>query len=307
MTTFDVVLHTSEDSFRSNSQQEWISSPPVKERVVLAPGLWLGQLPSDLARTLMDTCDPTLLGVEGQAKFAQCYCYIRELPDTAELRRHCWDQDHRLLTCVGLSRLIHPTTVGFRYAARIRHDNTPESVKIVPAEIRGISIDGFVSPNRKRKWLTKSDAGQLAELVTKAEPLLTPSFPMRISRALWYFDYAQRTCYDDLRWTLVATALESLVHTGKGGSTKHFTNRVPALATEVGAKPLTADEAGLAWNFRSRLSHGDGFLFAMPNADIALYDKLEETLRLAILKAFLEPAFANVFTNDGEIAKRWPA
>ncbi len=45
----------------------------------------------------------------------------------------------------------------------------------------------------------------------------------------------------------------------------------------------------------------------MPTADISLYDKLEETLRLAILKAFLEPAFASVFTDDDRIAKQWPA
>jgi hypothetical protein len=254
----------------------------------------------------MDTCDPSTLGVEEHAKFAQCYCYVRELPDTAELRHQCWDQDHRLSNCVGLSRLIHPTTVGFRYAARIRIDNAPESVKIVPAEMRGISIDGFVSPNRKRSWMTKRDAEELAELVAKAEPLTNPSFPPRISRAFWYFDYAQRTYYSDLRWTMVATALEALVHTGKYSSTQHFTKRIPALAREVGANPLTTSEAGLAWDFRCRLSHGDGFLYAMPPADIGLYDKLEETLRLAILKAFLEPSFASIFTDDAQIEKRYP-
>jgi hypothetical protein len=46
-----------------------------------------------------------------------------------------------------------------------------------------------------------------------------------------------------------------------------------------------------AYDFRSRLSHGDAFLYDMPQADINLYDKLEETLRLAILKAFREPPF----------------
>lgn len=140
-----------------------------------------------------------------------------------------------------------------------------------------------------------------------SETLQQAAFPPRVSRALWYFDYAQRTYYADLRWTLVATALEALVHTGKQASTRHFTHRVPALASEVGAKSLTMAEANLAWDFRSRLSHGDSFLSAMPNADTALYDKLEETLRLAILKAFLEPSFATVFTDDAKIAKRWSA
>lgn len=105
----------------------------------------------------------------------------------------------------------------------------------------------------------------------------------------------------------VTTALEALIHTGTNHSTRHFLKRVPLLAVEVGANALTEAEAKLAWNFRSRLTHGDSFLEGMPTADISLYDKLEETLRLAILKAFLEPAFASVFTDDDRIAKQWPA
>jgi len=202
---------------------------------------------------------------------------------------------------------LHPTTVGFRYAARVQHGSASESTKIVPAGIRGISVDVFLSPNHDRDWLTADEAQRLGQLLAASETLQQPAFPPRVSRALWYFDYAQRTYCADLRWTLVATALEALVHTGKYNSTRHFTNRVPALASEVGAKPLTTTDAGLAWDFRSRLSHGDGFLFAMPQADIRLYDKLEETLRLAILKAFLEPAFAGVFTSDAQIDARWPA
>jgi hypothetical protein len=128
-----------------------------------------------------------------------------------------------------------------------------------------------------------------------------------VSRALWYYDYAQKTYYADLRWTLIATALEALIHTGKSGSTKHFIKRVPALAADVGAPALTADECEAAYDYRSRLSHGDGFLSDMPAADITLYDKLEETLRLTILKAFTEPAFAIIFLDDATISARWKA
>jgi len=123
-------------------------------------------------------------------------------------------------------------------------------------------------------WLITLPPGGLSE------PLNQPTFPRRVSRALWYYDYAQKTYYADLRWTLIATALEALIHTGKRGSTKHFSRRVPALAAEVGAASLTPDTCEDAYGYRSRLSHGDGFLSDMPTADITLYDKLEETLRL---------------------------
>src|SRR5215471_9159990 len=53
------------------------------------------------------------------------------------------DQDFRLLRCVSLSRLIRPTTVGFRYAARIRRNTERDSIEIAPAEIRGVSVDAY--------------------------------------------------------------------------------------------------------------------------------------------------------------------
>ena len=73
----------------------------------------------------------------------------------------------------------------------------------------------------------------------------------------------------------------------------------------MGAASLTPDECEDASDYRSRLSHGDGFLSDMPTADITLYDKLEETLRLAILKAFTEPQFGSIFLDDATIAARW--
>jgi hypothetical protein len=70
---------------------------------------------------------------------------------------------------------------------------------------------------------------------------------------------------------------------------------------------MTTPEANAAYDYRSRLSHGDALLYDMPQADINLYDKLEATLRLAILKAFREPAFAAIFLDDSQIQARWPA
>jgi hypothetical protein len=75
----------------------------------------------------------------------------------------------------------------------------------------------------------------------------------------------------------------------------------------VGAPTITTSESNDAYDYRSRLSHGDGFLSDMPQADISLYDKLEETLRLTILRAFREPSFAAIFLEDLQIEARWPS
>jgi len=252
----------------------------------------------------MDTCEPKVLGIPAPVRqFAQMYAFGRDLPSDLELHR--WDHDHRLSRLVAISRLIHPTSVGFRYAGRVRQ-NEP-SLAIVPAELHGISSEVFLPPSHTRDWLTIGEAQLLGQVDAQAGLLTQPAFPRRVSRALWYFDYAQRTYYADLRWTMIATALEALIHTGRGGNTRHFKYRVPALAAEVGAPTMSTPEADAAYDHRSRLSHGDAFLHDIPQADINLYDKIEATLRLAILKAFREPAFAAIFLDDSQIEARWPA
>ena len=304
MPTFDVVLHTNVAMFSPNYQQLAAIDPPVERREQAVSGLFIERLDLELAKAIMDTCEPKTLGVMAPVRqFAHMYAYVRELhPQTSVIG---WDEDHRLSRLVAISRLVHPTSVGFRYAARVHQ--VGDSLRIVPAEIHGIALDTFLSPSHKRDWLTKAEAELVVEVDVKSEPLIPPSFPRRVSRALWYYDYAQKTYYADLRWTLIATALEALIHTGRWGSTNHFTHRVPALAADVGAPALTTDECDAAYDYRSRLSHGDGFLSDMPAADITLYDKLEETLRLAILTAFREPEFAKIFLDDATIAAQWKA
>lgn len=304
MPTFDVVLHTNVAMFFPNFQQLAATDPPVERREQAISELFIERLDLELARAIMDTCEPKTLGVMAPVRqFAHMYAYVRELhPQTSVIG---WDDDHRLSRLVAISRLVHPTFVGLRYAARVSQDN--DTLRIVPAEVHGLSPDTFLSPNHKRDWLSQAEAKFTVELDAKTEPLTQPAFPRRVSRALWYYDYAQKTYYADLRWTLIATALEALIHTGKSGSTRHFTKRVPALALEVGAPSLTSDECEDAYDFRSRLSHGDGFLSDMTAADITLYDKLEETLRLAILKAFVEPQFASIFLDDATISAHWKA
>lgn len=64
---------------------------------------------------------------------------------------------------------------------------------IFPAQIHGMSPDVYLSPSHTRDWLTDPEAEALAVLDVQSEHLTQPAFPKRVSRALWYFDYAQRT------------------------------------------------------------------------------------------------------------------
>ena len=59
--------------------------------------------------------------------------------------------------------------------------------------------------------MTKEEAELALRIDANSETLNVPPFPQRVSRALWYYDYAQKTYYADLRWTMIATALEALI------------------------------------------------------------------------------------------------
>lgn len=89
------------------------------------------------------------------------------------------------------------------------------------------------------------------------------------------------------------------------GSTKQFKNRVSQLATELGVTGLDSVEAGKAYSHRSTLAHGQGLAQLSPS-DRQLYEAMETTLRLAILRAIDDPQFATILIDDDAIRKRWP-
>ncbi len=298
----DVVIHTNAPIFGNEEQVS--KFPPVNERIHLSDQIWIGRLDLEAAKAIMDTCEPKALGVTVPVRqFAHLYAFVREIPAHADIHR--WDHDNELTAVIGLSRLIHPTSVGFDYAARIGYE--PDRVKrIFPAQITGISREAFLSPNRKRDWLTAEDANALRELI----PGLRKELPRRVHNGLWHHEYALRTYYLDHRWTLVCTGLEAFVHTDRSRNTSQFTLRVPRLAAEVGIS-ISNDDAVEAYDLRSRLAHGVSFVAAGSSsgptaAQLDLYDRLEETLRKSVLKGMRDEAFADALRDDAQIRAKWP-
>jgi hypothetical protein len=298
----DVVIHPNADIF---GREELVKAfPPIKERINLSDDMWLGRLDGAIVKAVMDTCEPRTFGIISPVRqFAQLYSFVRELPYGDMYR---FDNENLLTSAVAVSRLIHPTSTGLTYAARIAYE--PDGVKqIFPAQVSGISKDVFLSPNRTRNWLIKAEAKILGELV----PTISAFLPPRLHNALWHHEYALRTYYLDHRWTLVCTGLEALVHTDRLQNTSQFTRRIPKLASELGVS-ISEAEAREAYDLRSRLSHGVSFLStaashaATSEAQLKLYDRLEDALRLAVLRGMREKDFQAVFADDDQIRRRWP-
>ena len=114
-----------------------------------------------------------------------------------------------------------------------------------------------------------------------------------------------RTYYVEIRWVLVSTALEALIHVEQRRSTQQFKCRVSQLAKELGVSELGPSEAERAYMHRSTLAHGQK-LGQLSDADRKLYESMETTLRVAVLKAIEDAKFWGILSDPEEIKKRWP-
>ncbi len=90
MPTFDVVLHTNVAMFSPNYQQLAAADPPVERREQAISGLFIERLDLELAKAIMDTCEPKTLGVMAPVRqFAHMYAYVRELHPQKKLAVGC--------------------------------------------------------------------------------------------------------------------------------------------------------------------------------------------------------------------------
>ena len=288
----DVVIHTT--SPQINSIQ-----PPIRNRFNLTPDLWIGHLPNNFSEEIFKACKPPGYNFPSVQQFGELYSFVRENPPGNNVFK--WDEDNRLQLCIALSRIVHPTSISFKYSARIFKDSNGDLQQIVPGAVFVAGSSAFVV-DTSLNCLTENDGEKLKELIGayNKELLKDP-----IARALWYNEYAFRTYEVDLRWTLVSMGLEALIHTDKDQSTKQFVKRIPKLSKEVGAADTSEREANKMYVTRSSLAHGQGLEGLNPQK-MELYKKMEEILRLSIRKSILDESFRNFIFDPKEISERWP-
>ena len=292
----DVVIFTNLGYVESTDELK-ASFPPPKETIVLAEDLRLEKLERSLASRVMDSCEP--LGEWSKPPiraFSQLYSFVRDpAPDDEPYQ---WERDQRLQTCIAYSRIIHPTSVSLEYSARLLYSDDGVLQEIVPGPVNGRAARAFVARGH-RDWLTADDCECLKQLLNNS----WTSFPERLKRAFWYNEYAAGIDRLDLRWTLICTALEALIHTDRDYSTRQFMVRVSGLSTEIGYE-FTEDDAAQAYDLRSRLSHGGELGSATP-AELRLFQAMEAVLRETLKKALLESDFSNVFLSEDVIGQQW--
>lgn len=277
--------------------------PPIEAEITLDDDSWVGQLPRKQSEAIIEACEMRGFQYNPRRLYCELYTFVRENPPSDP--QCLWDSDAKLQTTVALSRLIHPTPVCFRHSATVKTNQAGEIVTIEPVIVSGPGSHAYVAETANA-WLTPDDAKKLAALLTAYN---INALPERVKTALWHHDYAAWHYEGNARWLFVATGLEALIHTrppkGRTPTTWQFEDRIPTLAVETGAGPVTTAEASEMYNLRSELTHG-GHMSKVNAQHSPLYCKMENLLRQTILKALSDPQFASIFKDGAEIDKRWP-
>jgi hypothetical protein len=270
--------------------------PPLRH-FQLADDLLITELDDHLAEQIMDCCEQRVFGIPKPVRLSpQLYAFVRLNPENDSIWD--WVPDQRLEHCVALSRLVHPTSIPLSMHVKISVGADGNLLELIPIET---ALQGaFIADRGGRDWLTTGDARQLRDLVSH----LPLSVPKRVSRALWYFEMAARNYFADIRWTLIATGLEALVHTERGRSTHQFTTRTSRLAEFLKIAKFTRDAALSFYDLRSGLSHGQG-LGTLAGPEQELYTMGEDVLRTALLRSILDEAFASTFADTASINLNW--
>jgi hypothetical protein len=215
-----------------------------------------------------------------------------------------WDHERRIWTTVQLSRLIRDNGTSTEYAAQLQI-HADGSQRIAP-------FDGFEShvvyrlyPDRPG-WLDVQEAVELRTLLNAYWS--TPGLPDRVQRALRQADAIMGERYLEYALPLVVGGFESLLKIGRDFAKAQFSQRVPALAADVGVQ-LSVPECKDIYEDRSALVHGAGVDLKQPhevNEFGRRFNALQETLRRVVRRAVEDPKFAAVFSDDALITSRWP-
>jgi len=220
-----------------------------------------------------------------------------------------FDADRRLQMAVALTRLIRPTSVGLRYSVRIIGDPISGPRQVCPGPVSHMDAYAWTSyPDRD--WIAPSDADAIRELccayfALPREPEHQRRLNLKLTRALYYHEYAAHHREIDVRCTLIATALEALLNTNPVRATWQFTSRIRRLAVDVGAEKVSGARATAMYELRSRLAHGVGLGNATPE-HFAIYAHMESVLRRCLAKSILEPQFAARFDTADSIDAAFP-
>jgi hypothetical protein len=267
----------------------------------LTDNIWMERFDKDLGEKIQTACDPSHYNISSAGYDRHLYAFVKRITEPEKSK---YEGMSELAAVVALSRLVHPTSTGDRYCARIfRYGDKNSPIEAV--RFFGVSADIALIDGR-RDWLSVEDGRTLLKLA----PWLQKTMHKRVHHAYWNHETALRSYYLDVKWTFMVSAFEALVNTREDFVRMQFRERVGQLASHFGVK-VTEDELNNAYTLRSELVHSQKFLFdlhtVLPQSEhVPLYQKLESLLRRTLLECLLDPTFGDHFRDEASINVRWP-
>jgi hypothetical protein len=269
-------------------------------RFTLNEDFWIDRLDAAFSKEVQEACQPRHKNVSNALGGNGLYAFVRKAAGPEKSKYEGMSQLHAL---IALSRLVNPTSTGDRYCAHVWHFGSANSI-IYSIQYRGASPDVSLVDG-KRDWLSVQDGETLKKLL----PWVFNSMHPRIHRAYWNHEFAMRSYYLDVKWTLIVSGFEALMNTQESRVRRQFRERVGQLSGELGI-PLTDDELNKAYTLRSELVHAQNFLFdletVLPKTQHSLlYGKLEMLLRLTLSRCLLDGGFGDHFRDKASVEARW--
>ena len=188
-TLVDVVLQV--DAFSD------VEDPPdplpqyFREEVTIAGDLFPAPM-ADLRRDFLEACEPRGINWD-PPEVAYPVNFVMGQRD-APRPYFGFDPDRRLHTCIQLSRLVQPTSLGYGRAGRIRLGDDGEFLGFAPSRITGGPGRGWVA-ERERNWFDDHHVPEIAALVENFDPEAT--LPERVLQALWHHEHAHQVQWWD--------------------------------------------------------------------------------------------------------------
>jgi hypothetical protein len=298
-----VVLHMSNGPGRQDLQNGLRVIVEDSGRFQLSENIWIERFDRELGQKIQTACDPPHYKINSAGYDRHLYGFVKRVTEPEKSK---YEGMSELAGLVALSRLVHPTSTGDRYSARIfRYGDKDSPIECV--RFFGVSPDVSLIDTR-RDWLSAQDGQTLLKLVPWLQ--INKKMHERIHHAYWNHESALRSYYLDLKWTLIVSAFEALLNSGDQNVTRQFKNRVGQLAKHFGVV-LTEDDIDNGYKLRSKLVHAENFLFGLnkilPQSEhVPLYTKLESLLRVTLLTCLLDESFGNHFRDEASIDSRWP-
>lgn len=305
----DVLLVENKIAFVSDRATE--RPEPIYESHELGNGVWLGPVERNLMKAVIDACEPKGENFHPVINTHAHYGFYRHKPYSESDNLYGFDETGDLRRAVRLSRLVRPTSAGQQYAARVVTTPGASDRMIVPARASGMGAEAYVI-DTDSDWMSDDHARALVPLMTAYDHASTP---LRIKLALFYFEYVAWTYYVDLRWTLLTTAAEALVHiegerdprnpSRYAGSTQQFVARMTGMMAIVPGLLYSETDLRAMYRARSGVVHGQDYAHQDPEIQ-RLYALLENSIRAILRFLILTPSTAALFRSDDTLRAALP-